>query len=402
MYNTDERDGEMAEIIKVKMLGKFSITYGDKQICHESSRSAKLWSILAYLIYNRARVVSQDELLSLLRTEEKGNANPQSTLKTTVFRIRSILNSLEKDLGLQLLTSSNGGYTINPDITIECDYEEFEKLLKSKKADNTLKALELYNGDFLNSFSSEPFVIPISTYYHNMFATALQTVIPTLEKEESFEKGVSLCRFAIKIDPYAEVFYQHLMRCLLSLGKRDDVVTVYEDMSKILLSTFGVMPDAESRALYREALRTVNLHTLSPDNLYDELAEIGPVSGALICDFDFFKMLYQANARMLARSGNTVHIALLSIVSRTKTKLQRRSLDLAMDNLQALLSASLRKGDTITRCSSSQFLIMLPQANYENSSAVCSRIIDGFSRKYPHSPARIDFFVKPILPSTDN
>lgn len=392
----------MADKLKVKMLGKFTISYNDKQISHEGNRSAKLWSILAYLIYNRKRTVSADELFSLLRTEEKGNTNPQSTLKTTVFRIRNILNTLDEDMGRRLLTSSGGGYTISADIPIECDYEEFEKLLKEGGTDNAVTALQLYCGDFLSAFSSEAFVIPLATYYRNLFSNAMQAVMPALEESGKFEQGASLCQVALKIDPYAEQFYQYQMRCLLSLGKRNEVVSVYENMSKILLSTFGVMPDAESRALYREALRTENLHTLSTDNLCKQLCETAPIAGALTCDYDFFKMLYQANARLLARNGNTIHIALLTVFSRTKKELPRRSLDLVMDNLQALLSASLRKGDAITRCSSSQFLIMLPQANFENSNAVCNRIIDAFSRKYPHSPARINFFVKAVLPSTEN
>lgn len=157
-------------------------------------------------------------------------------------------------------------------------------------------------------------------------------------------------------------------------------------MSKLLLSTFGVMPDQESRSLYREALRTVNLHTISPDTLLEQLREPGPVSGALLCDYDFFKMLYQAKARMIARSGDAIHIVLLTFRGRMKKEVSRRSMELAMDNLETHICHSLRKGDVITRCSSSQFIIMLPQANYENSGMVCRRFIDSFQRQYPHSP----------------
>ena len=42
---------------------------------------------------------------------------------------------------------------------------------------------------------------------------------------------------------------------------------------------------------------------------------------------------------------------------------------------------------------------MLPQANYENSCKVCERIVRAFYRKYPHSPAVIQYTVQPLNPS---
>ena len=130
--------------------------------------------------------------------------------------------------------------------------------------------------------------------------------------------------------------------------------------------------------------------------------QIGNISGALLCDYDFFRMMYQAKARMIARTGDAIHIALLTLQSRTKSDIAPKSIEIAMDNLEKHLCTSLRKGDLIARCSVSQFVIMLPQANYENSCAVCQRFIDSFERKYPHSPLKINYFVHSVTPSTDN
>ncbi|MBO5666012.1 MAG: hypothetical protein J6S45_01040, partial [Firmicutes bacterium] len=54
--------------------------------------------------------------------------------------------------------------------------------------------------------------------------------------------------------------------------------------------------------------------------------------------------------------------------------------------------------DVLTKFSASQLLIMLPQANYENSQAVCQRLIKAFNRKYPHSPVTIHSTVHPLEP----
>ena len=179
------------------------------------------------------------------------------------------------------------------------------------------------------------------------------------------------------------------------------MVRVYEDMSKLLLSTFGIMPDPQSRALYWEALRLdKSANVLSPEAAQEQLCEQGEINSALICDYDFFRMMYQAQARTIVRTGQVIHTALLTLKGRNKREVSEKSMELAMDNLEKHMGYSLRKGDLITRCSSSQFMVMLNSANYENSCKVCQRLIAGFEKKYPHSPVCVDYFVQQLIPST--
>ena len=70
-----------------------------------------------------------------------------------------------------------------------------------------------------------------------------------------------------------------------------------------------------------------------------------------------------------------------------------------MDNLLEQIRINLRRGDTVARCSASQYILMLPHANYENSCMVCERIIRAFCRQYPHSPAQLHYSVRPIEPT---
>ena len=53
-------------VLHVQMLGTFSITLGEARVDDSSNRSKKIWLLLAYLIYNRDRTVSQEELIRLL------------------------------------------------------------------------------------------------------------------------------------------------------------------------------------------------------------------------------------------------------------------------------------------------------------------------------------------------
>ena len=56
------------------------------------------------------------------------------------------------------------------------------------------------------------------------------------------------------------------------------------------------------------------------------------------------------------------------------------------------------RGDTISRCSLSQYIIMLPKANYENSCMVCRRVLTAFQKAHPHVTAKINYMVQPLTP----
>ena len=393
------------EILKVQMLGQFTLTYGDRQIGCNSNRSKLIWNILAYLLCHRGELVSSEELISIIWKQEK-NDNPASAMRTAIHRARTMLADLTEDPSLQLLISRNGGYMWNPEANVSVDVEEFSRLAAAVNAegdtlDACMAALALYEGKFLPMQASEIWVMPVQAYYHNVYESLLDRVLPVLEKENRGLEGIAICNKALQIDPYSEKIYQYLMRFLLTADERQEVIRVYEEMSKLLLSTFGIMPDQESRALYREALASVRSGAaVSPEAAREQLCEQGEIDGALVCDYDFFKMLYQAQARTIVRSGQVIHTALLTLKSRSKREVSAKSMALAMDNLEKHLRASLRKGDVITRCSSSQFVIMLPSANYENSCKVCQRFIASFSKKYPHSPIYVDYDVQALLPST--
>ena len=177
------------------------------------------------------------------------------------------------------------------------------------------------------------------------------------------------------------------MRGLLRTGDMKGAMSVYEEMSELLFAHFGVMPSETLRTLYRQATRTVNDRTLTMDEVCSQLEEPAPHGGAMVCEYDFFKILYRAEARSIARNGHSANICLLSVSGKDGEMLARRSLDPAMNNLQVLVQNNLRRGDVIARCSISQYIILLPQANYENSRMVADRLVSAFYRTRPHGSA---------------
>ena len=390
--------------LQVQMLGQFTLRYGDRTISDSDDRSRRVWSLLAYMLYNHGRSFAQEELIHLYWSNSEKSADPGNALKSIFHRIRTALDKLQPGLGRLLIRRKAGRYFWNNVMPLSLDIADFEAHFHAAEAagDDDVRlaeyqaALALYAGDPLPRMTDEIWTIPIVAYYHSLYTRAAAGAIELLEKQERTAEAVALCRRAIHIEPYQEDLYEHLMRGLLRTGDMKGAMSVYEEMSEQLFAHFGVMPSETLRTLYRQATRTVNDRTLTMDEVCSQLEEPAPHGGAMVCEYDFFKILYRAEARSIARNGHSANICLLSVSGKDGEMLARRSLDPAMNNLQVLVQNNLRRGDVIARCSISQYIILLPQANYENSRMVADRLVSAFYRRYPHSPARLRYTVQPL------
>ena len=390
--------------LQVQMLGQFTLRYGDRTISDSDDRSRRVWSLLAYMLYNHGRSFAQEELIHLYWSNGEKSADPGNALKSIFHRIRTALDKLQPGLGRLLIRRKAGRYFWNNAMPLSLDIADFEAHFHAAEAagDDDVRlaeyqaALALYAGDPLPRMTDEIWTIPIVAYYHSLYTRAAAGAIELLEKQERTAEAVALCRRAIHIEPYQEDLYEHLMRGLLRTGDMKGAMSVYEELSEQLFAHFGVMPSETLRTLYRQATRTVNDRTLTMDEVCSQLAEPAPHGGAMVCEYDFFKILYRAEARSIARNGHSANICLLSVSGKDGEMLARRSLDPAMNNLQVLVQNNLRRGDVIARCSISQYIILLPQANYENSRMVADRLVSAFYRRYPHSPARLRYTVQPL------
>ena len=396
---------EQLEHVQIQMLGDFSLRTQTQQISDSDNRTRKVWLLLAFLIYNRYRTVSPDELMDLLWNESQRGSNPGGALKTTFHRVRASLNALWPSAGHELIIRRDGGYSWNSEVPITLDIDVFESLRHAQSDDEDaqlqiyLDALELYQGNFLDKMSAEPWVIPISVYYHNLYIQVLLKALPLLMARQRQSEVVELCRAASEIEPCDETIHYYLMQALLDLGDAESAANVYKELSERLLSSFGIIPPENLRSLYRQATRSANTHIMDIEAIAEQLREPTALPGALMCEFDFFIVLCRSVARSMSRTGIATHIALLSVTGDDGGMLSKRSLPGIMDKLDEEVRTSLRRGDAASRCSGSQYVLMLPQANYENSCMICTRIIKNFTRKYPHSPARFQYTIYPLNPN---
>jgi len=133
-------------------LGPFYLEYQGKKIDGSNWISKRALYLLVYLLLVKERKVAAEELVDIFWSESNLD-DGKNKLYNTVYLLR---RSLAKDgIPRDIVESVSGGYSINNDYQIWCDWNYFEKktdLLNSKKElsrEELDQLFKLYRGDFL-------------------------------------------------------------------------------------------------------------------------------------------------------------------------------------------------------------------------------------------------------------
>lgn len=140
----EAQNGETIQVVPkayVTMFGKFTLKQEGMEVPHAVSltgRSRRLWTLTAYLILNRNRGVSAQELIDLLWPEAE-NDNPLSTLQNNVSRARAALAELGFTHAKVIIHNEKGYYRWAPDRETQLDVEQFETLAKAALAEEDME-----------------------------------------------------------------------------------------------------------------------------------------------------------------------------------------------------------------------------------------------------------------------
>ena len=94
-------------------------------------------------------------------------------------------------------------------------------------------------------------------------------------------------------------------------------------------------------------------------------------------------------------------IALVMLTSIDGQPIDPLKLDDVMQTLLDVLRTTLRKGDTVTHYTASQYALLLPLKKYDDGKIVMERIKNAFYRKYSTSSIIINYRIGPIKEKDD-
>ena len=391
-------------VIRISLLGNFEICNGDAKIEETINRSKKMWNLLGYMITYHNKYISQNEYIDMLWPDEV-STNPTSALKTLLSRVRSLLEPIAKNQE-NFILSSQSSYQWNNNLPCIIDIEEFETY--AKKAANTSypedervafykKALDLYKGDFLSKHSTELWVIPISTYFHTLYLDTVKAFLQLLEKRNDYETMEYYCSKALQIERFDEEIHCMFIGTLLNQGNTIAALKHYEQTTDMLYSNLGVKPSKALRSLYLSIIRTQKTLEMDLNIIQNDLKEADFKSGPFFCEYCIFQETYRLIARQAAREGRSVYLCLLTVSDADGEIPSLNKLDGAMKRLADAINASLRRGDVVSKYSGAQYVILLPDITYEDSSMVMERIIKQYYQANRRSILHLKYKLQQIL-----
>lgn len=394
---------EVVKTVSVSMLGGFTLQVDGNLLTDEINRSQKLWNVLCYLLVHRDRNVPQSEFIDLFWPEE-GSSNPANALKTLLYRVRALLEPMFPD-GLEPILSQRGSYSWNRAVACEVDADRFEALCR-RAEDASLpdqdrmelyeQAVALYRGDFLPKLAGQMWVVSLTARYHDLYIAAVKEYAVLLERAERFEEMAEICTRAGGLDPLDEGLHILIVRALLRQGKDAAALERYEAATDLLYRNVGVRPSEELRALYVEIMDVEKGLETDLEVIQDNLREAAARPGAFVCEYGFFKEAYRLEARRAMRNGTCVHVALVTVSLPDGGVPALGVLNTTMDQLLEVLVHNLRRGDVVARYSGAQYVLMLPAANFEDSTMVLERVVTAFYRQHRRNFLKLSYRIREL------
>ena len=113
--------------------------------------------------------------------------------------------------------------------------------------------------------------------------------------------------------------------------------------------------------------------------------------GAYLMDYDNFHHVYNFIRRFVERNKHDVSTLLFTAVSANGGEPEISEVEAALEILEKAIYNSLRRVDVSTRYSSKQLVVLLMNANAENSEMVAQRIIEVFNKMYVNGKIRLEY-----------
>ncbi|SHI55086.1 BTAD domain-containing putative transcriptional regulator [Lutispora thermophila] len=378
--------------LNIKTLGDFDIFFGEESLLKETKRSYKLYKLLQYFITFRNRKLLPEVIIDNLWKDQESN-DPKNMLRTQIFRLRQLIKKFlpkgADDSKYFNITFINGYYCFEVGECAVLDIVEFEELIDraGQKEDDDIdeaidlygQALEIYKGPYLSENSYEVWLVPVRNHYRRLYIKTLLKLIELYKKKDEHNKIIELCEKAIIIEPYEESIHICLMETMLRIGQIKSAMSHYEYISSLLSKETGVKSSPGLREIHRKIQRYYDEQGETDINNIKIKLEEGPAEGALFCDLDYFKFLYNVEKRRSTRDENIGYMSLITLKS-DKDVSKTDELSRNTKSMLEVLEKTLRKGDVFTSWNDTQIIVMLANAKKDGLSKIEKRIRDYYQK----------------------
>lgn len=376
--------------------------YGDRPISFRRNTATKSMKLLQILLHCGENGIARAKLLENLYGREE-LADVSNNLRVTSHRLKKML----VDAGLpeyDYIQIKSGIYRWNAPMEAEVDALMFSHLIElgeaetdgEKKIQYLRQACETYHGEFLPGLSGEDWVLLESVQYKKKYTHALEEICDHMFKRREYETVLKLCDTASELYPFDE-WQSVQVDCLMALNRYKEAIQIYEDTAKLFFEELGISPSEKMMNQFKEMSAKMSHKPQAINEIKGGLKEDDEEDGAFYCNLPSFRDGYRLVRRIIERSGQSVYLMLCSITDGKGRPMENKVKLTAMsDELYDAIKQCLRRGDSFTKYSPTQFLILLVGTNQENCGMIFDRISRCFSREHKSWEQHLEYYVSSI------
>lgn len=381
------------EPVRINLMGTFQISSGDVTLREKDIRSVRGIKLLTFLVLNRKRIVTIQELEEfLIRQETEGNfENADGYVKNLVYRVRKILKAIGP---YPYITTGYKNYAWNPKIPVIVDVEIFKQQYENARNCPDLEQKKILYKELLYSWrpltgvlTDEYWMMGIDTYYTSVFLEAVKNLAGILEKENKYKELVQLCRYAMPVEPLDEDIRFWLIKTLILQKRTGEALKEWENARRVWKKQLqGYFPE-RLNSLYKDIISSSISNEPDPMKILRSLMKFArEKQGGRYCAQEIFEQLCLFLVGRNKGSENEEYLILFTLVAGDLEKQEKKqgfTLRNGRNKFVNILLKDLEHGDVFTELGTRQFAVLPAECSEKKCEQTAGRLIEKFEKSYP-------------------
>ena len=250
----DAPAGGKPEAVRIRLLGGFSVSVGDRTVWEDAWRLRKAASLVKLLALAPGHRLHREQVMELL-WPDLGRMAASNNLRQALHTARQALEP-DSSAGSRYLASQDESLMLCPEGSLWVDVEAFEQAASAARGSREPAAyeaaLDLYAGELLPTDRYEEWAEQHRRRLRETYLSLLLGLARLHEERAEYDSAAEALRRVMSEEPTREEAHVSLMRLYALSGSKGEALAQYVQLEEILARELGTEPAASSRALREE------------------------------------------------------------------------------------------------------------------------------------------------------
>src|SRR5829696_2742847 len=246
--------GGDAETVRIRLLGSFRVSVGDRTVRQDSWRMRKAAGLVKLLALAPWHHFHRGQAMETL-WPGLGRRAASNNLRQALHAARRALDP-DSPVGSRYLASEDESLVLCPEGRLWVDSEAFEEAARnahrSRQPAAYEMALDLYAGELLPGDRYEEWAEGHRRRLRDTYLSLLLGLARLHEDRADYDSAAEVLKRLVGEEPTREETHVGLMRLYALNGSKGEALAQYGRLEEILLTELGTRPAASSRALKEE------------------------------------------------------------------------------------------------------------------------------------------------------